>query len=41
MDGLPAGDPLTLGPFRLVGRLGSGGTGRGYLGRSSSGEMVA
>jgi eukaryotic-like serine/threonine-protein kinase len=41
MDGLSVGDPLTVGQFRLVGRLGSGGMGRVYLGRSPAGELVA
>lgn len=40
-DGLPknleplaAGDPATIGPYVLVGRLGSGGMGTVYLGRA-------
>jgi eukaryotic-like serine/threonine-protein kinase len=41
MDELTAGDPLTVGRFRLAGRLGSGGMGRVYLGRSPAGELVA
>lgn len=41
MDGLSVGDPLAVGRFRLVGRLGSGGMGRVYLGRSPADELVA
>jgi serine/threonine protein kinase len=41
MDGLSVGDPLVLGRFRLVGRLGSGGMGRVCMRRSPAGEMVA
>ena len=39
--GLLATDPLTLGPFRLLGRLGGGGMGQVYLGEAPSGELVA
>lgn len=39
----PLGDdePATVGPYRLLGRLGSGGMGRVYLGRSAGGRTVA
>ena len=38
---LQRGDPERLGPYRLVGRLGSGGMGRVFLGRSAGGRLVA
>ncbi|WP_369378014.1 serine/threonine-protein kinase [Streptomyces sp. cg36] len=41
MEGLAAGDPSHIGPFRLLGRLGTGGTGRVYLARSAGGRTVA
>jgi serine/threonine protein kinase len=41
MDGLEAGDPGHIGPFRLLGRLGEGGMGRVYLGASPGGRQVA
>lgn len=34
-------DPRTVGPYRLTARLGEGGDGRLYLGRSSDGRAVA
>ncbi|MFF8599489.1 serine/threonine-protein kinase [Streptomyces sp. NPDC015232] len=41
MDPLNAEDPVTIGPFRLLGRLGVGGMGRVYLARSAGGRAVA
>lgn len=38
---LGAHDPVRLGPHRLLGRLGSGGMGTVYLGRSRFGRLVA
>ncbi|MGV9939969.1 serine/threonine-protein kinase [Streptomyces sp. NPDC003401] len=41
MQPLGAGEPAEVGPYRLLGRLGSGGMGRVYLGRSAGGRTVA
>ncbi|ONK13562.1 serine/threonine-protein kinase [Streptomyces sp. MP131-18] len=41
MDGLHPADPRQVGRYRLAGRLGAGGMGRVYLGRSPSGRLVA
>ncbi|MEU3598708.1 serine/threonine-protein kinase [Streptomyces sp. NPDC006798] len=41
MEPLSPDEPRVIGPYRLVGRLGAGGMGRVYLGRSSGGRTVA
>jgi len=41
MEPLHAGDPRAVGPYRLTGRLGSGGMGRVFLGESGTGRRVA
>ncbi len=41
MAALQAGDPERIGPYVLLGRLGSGGMGRVYLARSPGGRTVA
>ncbi|MEV7285566.1 serine/threonine-protein kinase [Streptomyces sp. NPDC093252] len=41
MQPLGADEPTVMGPYRLLGRLGAGGMGRVYLGRSAGGRTVA
>lgn len=41
MEPLAADDPRTMGDYRLLRRLGAGGMGRVYLGRSPGGRTVA
>lgn len=40
-DPLREGDPTRVGPYRLYGRLGQGGMGQVFLGRSRGGHAVA
>ncbi|WP_053170589.1 protein kinase domain-containing protein [Streptomyces sp. SBT349] len=41
MEDLRPSDPVSIGAYRLLARLGAGGMGQVFLGRSPSGRMVA
>jgi serine/threonine protein kinase len=41
LEELQAGDPTQAGPYVLLGRLGAGGMGQVFLGRSPGGRLVA
>jgi eukaryotic-like serine/threonine-protein kinase len=41
LQALQPGDPRAVGPYVLVGQLGSGGMGRVFMGRSMGGRLVA
>jgi hypothetical protein len=41
VQGLQAGDPQLIGPYRMVRRLGSGGMGHVFLARSPGGRLLA
>ncbi|GAA2001782.1 hypothetical protein GCM10009799_31230 [Nocardiopsis rhodophaea] len=41
LPGLTPSDPQSIGPYRLVGRIGAGGMGVVYAGLTGSGEQVA
>jgi serine/threonine protein kinase len=41
MDSVQPGDPRRVGPYRLLERLGGGGMGQVFTGRSPGGRLVA
>src|SRR5262249_44136448 len=41
VEALRAGGPQAVGPYRWLGRLGAGGMGQVFLGRSAGGRLVA
>lgn len=41
MDPLEEGDPRSIGAYWLIGRLGSGGMGEVFLGRTGDGRTAA
>jgi serine/threonine protein kinase len=41
VEPLTSDDPVTIGPFTLLGRLGAGGMGTVYLGQDADGQRVA
>jgi hypothetical protein len=41
MEELQAGDPARIGPYAISARLGAGGMGQVFLGRSQGGRLVA
>src|SRR5690348_10904722 len=41
IEELRRGDPLSVGPYRLLGRLGAGGMGQVFLAQSPGGRLVA
>src|SRR4051794_12569377 len=41
LKSLEPSDPRQLGPYELIGRIGSGGMGQVFLGRSQGGRLVA